>query len=189
MTSHLHTKCWSDLNCVLLLVTGFQQLFVAMCQPLDKWIFFWFITEIFICVTKYSCIIALKLVKGRFQWVFGNFSSCFFPPLGVFYIEAKKLLYVQSNRFHHNCHDWHFSLKLHLTLSRLKGNEALFSDVLNHSTDLVDKNGAALPSSLQLRSQEAVMIFIQERFLSSHQCTQHTIWWDTGFNAIKGRLW
>lgn len=124
--------------------------------------FFWFTTEIFICITQFSCNMALRLVKGIFQWVLGNCSSCFFP-FGSFYIEAKKLLYVQLNGFHHNCHDWHFSLKWHLTLSRLKGNEALFSDVLNHFTDLVDKNGAVLPSSLQLKSQEAVMLFIQER--------------------------
>lgn len=78
--------------------------------------------------------------------------------------------------FHHNCHYWHFSLKLHLTLSRLKGDEALFSDILNHFTDLLDKNRAALPSSLLLKSQKAAISFTQkcQGFFSFFFLLMHT---------------
>lgn len=66
-----------------------------------------------------------------------------------------------------------------------------FTDVLNHFTDLLDKNRAALPSSLLLKSQKAVINLIQKRhdfFPPSYQYTKlptcqtqslmerHTVW-------------
>lgn len=60
-------------------------------------------------------------------------------------------------------------------MSRLKGDKALFADGLNHFSDLLDKNGAALPSSLLLKGQKTYQFYFEtdkKKIPFFYQCTR-----------------